>query len=212
MNENQLPPLSNIGKALLAAQREIEGVSKDSENPHFKSRFADLTSVIEATVPVLNRHGIVVIQLPTPGLEGTLSLTTMLLHAESGESISGTAVVPLAKQDPQAYGSAMTYARRYSLGAAVSLKFLDDDAEAAVGRAAPPPPPKGLNFGRKSNDLGGSRDAKTPADEPSGKGIDFSKLLKGKQSEPKADPPKRGKSGLFPKVGKSEEGSDDAQA
>lgn len=153
MSDTDKPGLGVLAKALLAAQREIEGVSKDATNPHFGSKFADLTSVIEATVPILNKHGIVVIQLPTAGPEGTLALTTMLLH-EDGESISGTAVVPLSKQDPQAYGSAMTYARRYSLGSAVSLKFIDDDGESAVGRStttrtAPPPPPKGLSFGKR---------------------------------------------------------------
>lgn len=168
--------MTKLAKALLAAQQEIEGVSKDATNPHFKSKFADLTSVIEATVPTLNKHGIVVIQLPAPAPDGHLALTTTLLH-ESGESISGTAQVPLSKQDPQAYGSAMTYARRYSLGAAVSLKFLDDDAEAAVGRGAEkvdvPPPPKGLNFGKK-------------------------------KTEPKNEAPPRGKTGLFPKVNATE--------
>lgn len=199
MNENQLPPLSNLGKALLAAQQELEGVSKDASNPHFGSDFASLTAVIEATVPILNKHGIVVIQLPTQApFEGHLALTTMLLHAESGESLSGTAVIPLSKNDPQAYGSAMTYGRRQSLGAAVSLKFKDDDAESAVGRGhalgtgnkvETPPAPKGLNFG--------------------GKGIFANKKP---IKEEKAEAPKRGKSPLFPKVGKAEEGSGDEQA
>lgn len=190
MSENaKIDGGSAIAKALLAAQREIEGVSKDATNPHFGSKFADLTSVIEATVPILNKHGIVVIQLPTPGPDGTLALTTLLLH-ESGESINGTAVVPLAKQDPQAYGSAMTYARRYSLGAAVALKFLDDDAETAVGRpqskASVPPPPKGLNFGKKP-------EAAAPKPSP---------------VAPKGKAPVRGKSPLFPKVNAGEEGGE----
>lgn len=193
MSENgkiEPAPQSKIASALLAAQREIEGVSKDSTNPHFKSKFADLTSVIEATVPILNKHGIVVIQLPTPSETGSLALTTLLLH-ESGESISGTAVVPLAKNDPQAYGSAMTYARRYSLGSAVSLKFLDDDAETAVGRGERdarvpvPPPPKGLNFGIKKNEP-----AKAAAPAAKGKA------------------PVRGKAPLFPKVAAGEEGGE----
>jgi hypothetical protein len=127
----ETPGLSKIAAALLAVQRKIEGVSKSADNPYFKSKYADLGAVIDATIPLLNEHGIVVIQLPTAGPEGTLALTTMLLH-ESGESISGTAVMPLSKQDPQAYGSAMTYARRYSLAAAVSLKTLDDDGEGAT--------------------------------------------------------------------------------
>jgi len=189
VSQEPRPIGSKIAKALLAAQQEIEGVSRDSENPHFGSKFADLTAVIEAVVPVLNKHGIAVVQLPTaPQREDELALSTLLLH-ESGESIQGTAYVPLSKSDPQAYGSAMTYARRYSLGSAVGLKFLDDDGEASVGRAAqaerkaPPSPLKGAFPGRKP--------------------------------QPQATPPKRAKAGLFPKVGgdAGEEGggSDDSQ-
>lgn len=169
---------SKLAKALLESQRQIEGVSKDSENPHFKSKFADLTAVIEATIPVLNKNGIVVIQAPVaPPLEGHLALSTTLLH-ESGESISGVAVVPLSKQDPQAYGSAMTYARRYSLASIIGLKTLDDDAETAVGRTASVP------F------------VKQPSFKPGG----FPGT--GAKAAPVAAPP-RGKTSLFPKVGKS---------
>lgn len=168
---------SKLAKALLESQRQIEGVSKDSENPHFKSKFADLTAVIEATIPVLNKNGIVVIQAPVaPPLEGHLALSTTLLH-ESGESISGVAVVPLSKQDPQAYGSAMTYARRYSLASIIGLKTLDDDAETAVGRT-PAPVAEKRTF--KPGGFPGT----------------------GAKAAPVAAPP-RGKTSLFPKVGKS---------
>lgn len=143
----QASGLTKLAKALLAVQKEVGGVSKDSVNPHFKSRYADLTAVIEAAVPVFNKHGVVVLQAPVPPpYEGYLALNTTLMH-DSGESISGTAVIPLSKNDPQAYGSAMTYARRYSLASIIGLKTLDDDAEAAVGRgepadrSTPPPPP-----------------------------------------------------------------------
>jgi hypothetical protein len=175
--------VSKIAAALLASQREIEGVSKNADNPHFKHRFADLTAVIEATIPVLNKHGIAVIQLPTqPVHEGELALTTMLLH-ESGESISGTAYVPLAKNDPQAYGSAMTYARRYSLGSAVGLKFIDDDAESAMGRGGLPAT-KPVSPSRAEGEI-----KPLPA---------FNKFPK---PQPQAEAPKRAKTPLFPKVG-----------
>lgn len=132
--------LGNLGvdliAALLKSQGEIEGVSKDATNPHFGSKFADLTSVIDAVTPTLNKNGIVIVQLPSPVAEGYLGLSTILLHT-SGQFIVGTAVVPLQKADPQGYASAMTYARRISLGALTNLKFLDDDAEAAVNHKAP---------------------------------------------------------------------------
>lgn len=170
---------TNIAKALLAAQRQIEGVSKDSTNPHYNSKFADLTAVIDATIPILNKHGIVVIQAPvSPTYEGHLALNTTLLH-ESGELISGVAVVPLSKQDPQAYGSAMTYARRYSLASIIGLKTLDDDAETAVRGPA--------NAGT----------VRQPAQvfKPTG---GFPKAAP-PQEQAKATP--RGKTSLFPKVG-----------
>lgn len=181
--------MKEIGKALLSAQQEIEGVSKDSTNPHFGSHYADLTAVLEAVVPVLNKYGVVVVQHPsTPPTEGTLALTTLLLHAESGESISGVAVVPLAKQDPQAYGSATTYARRYSLGAMVGLKFLDDDGNTASGN-----PPR--TSGKKV-------DKPTPPKSAGGGALAFlNKKKPDGESTPtgvKAKPPVRGKAPLFP--------------
>lgn len=188
-NYVEVPGVGEIAKALLAAQREIEGVSKNAANPHFKSRFADLTAVIEATIPILNKHGIAVVQMPSQPIgPDQLALTTMLLH-ESGESISGTAYVPLAKSDPQAYGSAMTYARRYSLGSAVGLKFIDDDAESAVGRgslpATKPQPP--------------SQGETAPVTAPRSSG--FPRPVRPSLAEPQAEAPKRAKTPLFPKVG-----------
>ncbi len=177
---------SKIAVALLAAQREIDGVSKDSNNPHYGNDFASLTAVIEATVPTLNKHGIVVIQAPVPSnKEGHLGLTTMLLH-ESGESISGTADVPLQKNDPQGYGSAMTYARRQSLAAMTGLKLKDDDGEKAVGRdtqpAARPTRPTAFPSVEKKPETTAA--VKTPETVAA---------------------PKRGKTSLFPKVGGSSE-------
>jgi hypothetical protein len=127
-----------LAKALLAAQKSIESASKDSTNPHYKNNYASLESVIDAVKEHLNAQGIVFMQAPVPtdNENGeTLGLLTMLIH-ESGESLSGTAVIPLQKNDPQGYGSALTYARRYSLAAITGLKTLDDDAEAAVGRGS----------------------------------------------------------------------------
>ena len=120
-----------ISVALLAAQKTITFASKDATNPHFKSKYADLPSVIDAVKTPLNEQGIVFLQSCSPSDDGRLNLTTRLLHS-SGEWIEDTAVCPLQKQDPQGYGSAITYLRRYSLAALTGLYQADDDGESAV--------------------------------------------------------------------------------
>lgn len=126
-----------IAPALLAAQKATEFAKKDAMNPHFKNKYADLPAVIEAVKPALNAAGIVYIQTASPSDDNRLHLTTMLMH-ESGEWISDTLVMPLPKQDPQGYGSAMTYARRYALAAITGVYQDDDDGNAASGPATRP--------------------------------------------------------------------------
>lgn len=126
-----------IAPALLAAQKATEFAKKDATNPHFKNKYADLPAVIEAVKPALNAAGIVYIQTASPSDDNRLHLTTMLMH-ESGEWISDTLVMPLPKQDPQGYGSAMTYARRYALAAITGVYQDDDDGNAASGPATRP--------------------------------------------------------------------------
>ncbi len=130
MNTSQ--SIAAIAAALVKAQREITFAAADSTNPHFRSKYADLGSVIEACKGPLNDNGIAVIQLPVPSdnLGHTLAMVTRLQH-ESGEWIESTAVAPLQKHDPQGYGSAMTYLRRYCLAAAVGLYQEDDDGKKA---------------------------------------------------------------------------------
>jgi hypothetical protein len=122
--------LDKIAPALVAAQAKITFATKDSTNPHFKNRYADLQSVIEAIKGPLNENGIAFIQTPSKSEAGFLSLTTMLIHT-SGQFISDTASIPLPKNDPQGYGSALTYGRRYGLAAICGLFQADDDGEAA---------------------------------------------------------------------------------
>lgn len=128
--------ISKIAPALLRAQRAMTFAVKDSRNPHFKSTYADLSSVIDACKPALNESGIVFMQMPSPSDPGTIALTTRLIH-ESGEWIESTATCPLPKNDPQGYGSANTYIRRYSLAAAVGLYQDDDDGNAASRQQTP---------------------------------------------------------------------------
>jgi hypothetical protein len=127
---NTSESINKLSAALLKAQKAITFAAKDAVNPHFRSKYADLPTVIDAIKPALNEAGVVFLQLPTPSDPGTLALTTRLMH-ESGEWIESTAVTPLQKNDPQGYGSAMTYLRRYSLAAAVGLYQDDDDGNAA---------------------------------------------------------------------------------
>lgn len=120
--------IKSIAIALVDSQTKIRFAIKDSTNPHFKSRYADLGSVIDAIKESLNLNGIAFIQTPTESAPGTLALTTRLLHS-SGEWIEDTAVCPLQKNDPQGYGSALTYLRRYSLASITGLYQDDDDGE-----------------------------------------------------------------------------------
>lgn len=119
--------------ALHKVQGEIEGVGRDSTNSHFKKKYATLEAVISAAKPSLQAHGIAFVQAPGRVLDGSIELTTMLLHT-SGQWMRSTLHIPLAKTDPQGTGSAITYGCRYSLMAMLGLPPVDDDGEAAVGR------------------------------------------------------------------------------
>lgn len=116
---------------------EIEGAAKDKLNPHFKSKYADLTSVIDAIKPVLSRHNLVFYQRPQPSESGIL-VQTILRHASGEEIDLGTLYVPANKQDAQGFGSAMTYARRYALMTAFGVPAEDDDGNAASRPSAAP--------------------------------------------------------------------------
>lgn len=131
--------IKGIANALLLAQSEISFAAKNSQNPHFKNKYADLPAVIDAVKEALNRNLIVFIQSASPSDDGKLHLTTRLLH-NSGEWIEDTAVCPLPKSDPQGFGSAMTYLRRYCLASMLGLYQDDDDGEAA--RATAPVQPQ----------------------------------------------------------------------
>ena len=126
-----------FAKAFVAAQMATEAVKKAATNPAFKSKYADLSEVVEAVVPALNKAGIGVMQFPS--YDGELvGLTTVLMH-ESGATVTGTLHLRPSKSDPQGVGSAVTYARRYSLLAMTGAAPEDDDGAAASGpRQAPP--------------------------------------------------------------------------
>lgn len=117
---------NHLWKALLAFQAEELHLAKDSTNPHFRSKFLSLDALLSEVRPALNRHGIVLTQLPTV-VATVPALKTVLTHAESGESLSTTMLLLVAKDDPQGQGSALTYARRYAIQAVLGLVADDDD-------------------------------------------------------------------------------------
>lgn len=117
--------------AILKVQGEISGVKKDAVNPHFKNRYATLENVIDTARPALQEAKVAFIQAPGIVTDGSVEVTTMLVH-ESGEWMRSTLHVPLQKRDAQGVGSAITYGCRYSLMAMLGLPPTDDDGQAAV--------------------------------------------------------------------------------
>jgi hypothetical protein len=134
---NKSESIANLATALAMAQMNIKGAIKDSNNPFFKSKYADLSSVVEAIRPAFGQCGLSYIQRVEPSDKDEVRVETILLHA-SGEWLScGVLNLPVSKADAQGYGSALTYARRYSLAAACGVAPEDDDGNAASGKNAP---------------------------------------------------------------------------
>ena len=121
--------LGELGKALALAHAELDNVTKDAKNPHFKSSYATLAAITDTTRPVLAKHGLSLIQMPSWS-DGVVQVETMLLHS-SGEWIAETAGAPAPKQDPQGVGSAITYLRRYAQSAFCNIAQEDDDGNGA---------------------------------------------------------------------------------
>ena len=126
---------------------------KSSNNPHFKSKYADLASVMDACLPALNANGIAVIQ-PAIGDVGWF-VETIFIHGESGEQLSCKVPLIVSKHDMQGYGSASTYARRYGLMAMAGIAPEDDDGNAAAKAAPQEETPKLITEDqfRKINDM-----------------------------------------------------------
>ena len=122
--------MKNIYAAFVKAQTAFGPALKTSTNPHFKSKYVDLAACVEAVLDSLHANGIALVQRTHPDETG-VTVETVFIH-ESGEIMEGGKLhVPAAKQDPQGYGSALTYARRYSLMAACGIAPEDDDGNAA---------------------------------------------------------------------------------
>ena len=119
-------------KKLLEVQKEIGAIHKDSKNPFFKSKYFDINSLLEAVKPVLNKHGIVLLQ-PLTHIDGHTAIKTILIEAETGQTIEDTCPIT-ENPDPQKMGSAVTYYRRYSLQSILGLQAEDDDGNKASGK------------------------------------------------------------------------------
>lgn len=127
---NKSDTLTELAKAMNAAQADMSGAKKKAANPFFKSKYADLNSVVDAVRIPFAENGLSYSQFPIME-DGRVGVETILMHS-SGEWISSKLVLPMAKQDPQAAGSAITYARRYALQAIAGIPAEDDDGNAAT--------------------------------------------------------------------------------
>lgn len=139
--------LAHIAPALGKVQGELKAIQKDSVNPHFKNSYASLDTIIETVRPVLTKHGLSLVQGATESFQAeegrpmAINVQTMLIHS-SGEWIQNSAIIPLAKADPQGAGGALTYGRRYSVAALLALATEeDDDGNTASGNPGAPQRP-----------------------------------------------------------------------
>ena len=128
----QSESITDLATALCLAQAEMGGAIKDSNNPFFKSSYADLTSVIKVIKEPFAKWGLSFVQLPVTSAGGNgIGVSTMLMH-KSGQWLQGEYLLPMDKVTPQGAGSAITYARRYALQSLVGIPSVDDDSELAM--------------------------------------------------------------------------------
>ncbi len=127
-------PINELAAALAAAQGEMQNAPLNKVNPHFKSRYADLAAIRDATIPALSKHGLSLTQQPVFS-EAGLMLITRLMHA-SGQWLESSYPLPMGGR-PQEMGSALTYARRYSWQSMCGISAEDDDDANAAQEATP---------------------------------------------------------------------------
>ncbi len=122
------PEISDLAKAMIKVQQELQPINKDSFNPFTKSKFASLPLILEGCRNVLLKNQIWLTQYPVPAEPNTLGLVTKLVHAPTGQFQASLAIVPLPKDDPQGFGIACTYTRRYMLASMLGL-IIDEDTD-----------------------------------------------------------------------------------
>ena len=143
MNSEQI---NDLAAALVKAQAAMKPAVKDATNPHFKSKYADLSAVWEAARGPLTANGLSVVQMPTDSNEpGRVALTTMLLHT-SGQYLSSTVSTRLQQETAQGVGSALTYLRRYALAAMVGIVADDDDDGNAASQPRQQTEPRAASY------------------------------------------------------------------
>lgn len=131
--EMQSSEVGELAAALAKAQSQMRGAVKDSTNPFFKSKYADLSSVWDACRVPLSTNGLAIVQTTDGREDGVIEIITTLIHS-SGEWMRGRLPIRPMKQDPQSTGSAITYGRRFALASMVGVCPSDDDAEVTMGR------------------------------------------------------------------------------
>lgn len=125
--------MQKLAAKLLEVQKEVGAIKKDATNPFFKSKYADINSFIDVVKPILNKHGVVLLQ-PLGCKDGASPLLfTILIDAETGEEFSYFTNIP-SNPDPQKQGSIITYFRRYALQSMLFLQAEDDDGNVASGK------------------------------------------------------------------------------
>jgi hypothetical protein len=133
------PTTAKLDAALAKAQGEISAAIKDSPNPAFKTKYADLSAVMEAIRPALARNAISVTQWPVHSTDDRVHMVTRIAH--DGEWMRATFSMPVQKKDAHGYGSIVTYLRRYCIASCFGvISDVDDDGNAASGKASAEPP------------------------------------------------------------------------
>ncbi|MCZ7524298.1 MULTISPECIES: ERF family protein [Bacillus cereus group] len=141
---NRSETIAKLAKSLVLFNSEVNKIAKDADNPFFKNNYATLDTIIDEIRPILSKHGLSIMQIPS-GDGQNVTLKTLLLH-ESGEWLeSDELTMKPVKNDPQAVGSCITYARRYSLAAFLSLNTGEDDDGNGATYGKDKPKPKGNN-------------------------------------------------------------------
>lgn len=155
--------ISKIASALVAFSGEVKSISHDANNPHFKSQYTSLDHMIDETKPILTKHGLTVMQFP--GGDGErITVRTMILHTSGEWMESEPLTLKAVKTDPQGAGSAITYGRRYSYAAALSLSLGDDDDGNAASHA---PQNRSSSAPTSQTNQPSSRPAQAPTSQPS---------------------------------------------
>lgn len=179
---NQSQDISELSRAMLQIQKNLLPALKDATNPFTRSNYATLNSVMESCRSELLSHGIWLTQLPCPAPvelgAGHIGLETRLIHAESGQWISSLAVIPLPKNDPQGMGSAITYARRYSLCAMLGIVTEDNDGEGAkIGSKLASSQRRGIGGPQRQKESSGNTTIKNQISGASNRAVDDLKNL-----------------------------------